>query len=163
MNQTTPPQGPAVGIQLHQQRLYSLIFAGVALIAMMLPWSVFNFGGFIAKQTSNGFSGWGILSFFGIAGAVVASLLGDKTKELDQTFKYVAIGSFVAVILGAFIRFMDIVNSGGFGVRSGLGIWLCIIAGIVGLLWVTGVLKMPAKTPISSSSMPPAPPPPPHS
>jgi hypothetical protein len=160
MNPTTPSQGPATGIQLHRQRLYALIFAGVAFLGMFLPWSVISFMGL--RQTSNGFTGWGILSFFGIAGAVIASLLGDKTREFDQTFKYVAIGSFVAIILGAFIPFMQIVNGGSFAEKSGFGVWLCLIAGIIGLLWITGVLKMPSKMP-GSSSLPPAPPPPPHS
>lgn len=154
MNQPTPPQNQIAGINLHQQKLFSLIFAAVAFVGMILPWSVIDFGGFMSKQTSNGFSGWGLLSLFGIAGAVVASLFGDKTKEFDQNFKYVAIGSFVAIILGAFIPFMQIMNNSGFGLKTGFGIWLCLIAGILGLLWVTGIIKMPPKTPT-----PPAPPP----
>ena len=167
MNQPVNPQGQGTGINLHQQKLVTLIIGAVAFIGMILPWSVTNFGGFMAKQTSNGFAGWGILALFGIAGVVVSSLFGDKTREFDQTFRYVAIGSFVAIILGAFIPFMQIVNGGGFGVKSGIGVWFCIIGGILGLLWVTGVIKMNFKMPSSSSSTtpptPPAPPPPPPS
>jgi hypothetical protein len=154
MNQ---PTGSA-GINIHQQKLYTLIVGAIAFIGMILPWTVTNYGGFMAKQTSNGFAGWGILALFGIAGVVVASLLGDKTKEFDQNFRYLAIGSFAAVILGAFIPFMQIINAGGMGVKTGVGIWLSIIAGILGLLWVTGVIKMQAKAPAPPSPPPPPPP-----
>jgi hypothetical protein len=165
MNQPVNPQSRGVSINLHQQRIFTLVFAVIAFIGMILPWSSANLG-FMAKQTSNGFAGWGILTLFGVAGAIVAALFGDKTKELDQTFRYIGIGSFIAIILGAFIAFMQIVNGGGFGVKSGIGVWFCIIAGVLGLLWVTGVIKMPPKGPMPPSSMPstpPAPPPPPPS
>jgi hypothetical protein len=159
MDQSTSSPGQNTSINLHQQKLYCLIIAAVAFIGMILPWTVTGggFGGLMPKQTSNGFGGWGILALFGVAGVVVSCLLGDKTKVFDQTFRYVAIGSFVAIILGAFIPFMQIMNAGGLGVKSGIGIWFCIIAGIVGLLWVSGVIKF---TPAAKVPGPPPPPPP---
>jgi hypothetical protein len=165
MNQPVNPQSQNAGISLHQQRMFTLIFAAIAFIGMILPWVVAGQGQF--KQTSNGFAEWGILALFGVAGAVVAALLGDKMRELDQNIRYIAIGSFVAVILGSFIQFMKIVNITGQGVKTGVGVWFCLIGGILGLLWVTGVFKMTIKPPTSSSSpmppVPPAPPPPPPS
>jgi hypothetical protein len=167
MNQPATPQGQSVSINLHQQRILALVFAAIAFIGMILPWSVTNLG--FSKQTSNGFAEWGILALFGVAGVVVASLLGDKTRELEQNFRYIAIGSFVAIVLGSFIQFMKIVNISGLGVKTGVGVWFCIIGGILGLLSVTGVLKSAFKAPASSPtspSVPPAPgviPPPPGS
>jgi len=156
MNQPATPQGQGISINLHQQRIFTLVFAAIVFIGMIIPWSVLGQGQF--RQTSNGFAGWGILTLFGVAGAVVAALLGDKTRELDQNLRYVAIGSFIAAILGAFIAFMQIVNGNGFGVKTGVGVWFSIIGGILGLLWVTGVFKMTMRAPSSSSPMhPPTP------
>jgi 4-amino-4-deoxy-L-arabinose transferase-like glycosyltransferase len=158
MNQPANAAGPNTGINLHQQKLISLITGAVAFIGMVLPWSVTNLG--YAKSSTNGFAEWGILCLFGVAGVVVACLFGDKTKEFDQNFRYVAIASFTAIVLGSFIQFMKIVNLSGMGLKSGVGVWFCVIAGIIGLLWVTGVIKMPPKVPTKSGPPPPPPPPP---
>ncbi len=147
-------------INLHQQKIGALIGTGLGLLGLILPWSVVNLGGFGgfggASQSSNGFSGWGILSLLGVVGVIVASLVGDKTKPFDQNFKLVAMGSFGAILLGAFIVFMQISGNRGFGLKTGIGLWICIIAGILGILWSGGIIKMPPKAP-----GPPAPPPPP--
>jgi hypothetical protein len=145
-------------INLHQQKLYSLFGGGLALLGMILPWAVISMGGFGglggSNQSSNGFGGWGLLTLLGVVGILVSSLMGDKTKPYDANFKLVATGSFGAITLGAFIVFMQLTgNSTGFGgVKTGIGLWFCLIAGVAGLLWVTGVIKLPPpKKPNQSS------------
>lgn len=166
MTQNNAPSTGQTNINLHQQKLYSLIIGGVCLIGMILPWStVQGFGG-MGSSSSNGFGGWGILSLFGIVGVIVSSLFGDKTITYDQNMKYVAIGSFATITLGAFIAFMQIsgkTGAFGIGIKSGIGLWFCIIPGIIGLLWVAGVLKVSslptnAKPPAPPSAPPPPPP-----
>jgi len=132
-------------LNFHKQKLYSLIIAGVALISLILPWVSFSFGGF-GGGSANGFRSWGILSFLGVVGVAAASFLGDKAKEFDETFKKVAMASFGAIALGALIFFLRLSSAGGgFGsaVGAGLGLWLCLIAGVIGLLWVFGKIKLP--------------------
>jgi hypothetical protein len=123
-------------MNFHKQKLYSLIFAGVALIAIFLPWFSLGFFGSV-----NGFRSWGMLSFFGTLGVAAACLLGDKALPFDDTFKKVALASFGAIVLGALIFFIKL--SDGFGSSSGFGLWLTLIAGIAGLVWVLGKIKLP--------------------
>ena len=135
-------------VNIHQQKLYALIAGGVALLGLILPWAVIpGFGGFGGGNSSNGFGGWGLLSLLGVIGVVVSSLMGDKTKEYDKNFKLVAMGSFGGIFLGAFIVFMHLSgNRTGFGcVKTGVGLWFCLLAGIGGLLWVAGIIKPPKK------------------
>lgn len=131
-------------MNFHKQKLYSLIVAGLALIAMILPWVSISLGAF-GGGSVNGFRGWGILSLLGIAGVAVACLMGDKTKEFDEMYKKVAMGSFGAIAGGALIFFLRINSfAGGFGgVGSGFGLWLCLLAGLAGLGWVLGLIKLP--------------------
>ena len=134
----------STGFNLHKQKLYSLILGAVALVGMILPWATQNLGGFGSNTLGNGFQGWGILSLFGLIAVLVSSLAGDKTKDYDQNMRYLAIGAFGAIALGALISFMQLSGGGrmGMGIKSGIGVWFCIIAGIIGLLWVTGVIKL---------------------
>lgn len=132
-------------MNFHKQKLYSLIIAGVALISLILPWISFSFGGF-GGGSANGFRSWGILSFLGVVGVAIASFLGDKSKVFDETFRKVALISFGAIGLGALIFFLRISSvGGGFGsaVGAGFGLWLCLIAGVVGVVWVLGLIKLP--------------------
>lgn len=149
MDQSNKPQQTNNSINMHQQKLYSLIGGGIGFIGLILPWVSYGGFGGMGGTSGNGFSGWGILSLFGVIGVVVSSFMGDKMQPYDNNFKLVAIGSFVALALGALIVFMQLSNSGFGGVKSGIGVWLCMIAGILGVLWVTGVIKLPppSKTP----------------
>lgn len=126
-------------MNFHKQKLYCLIFAGVALIALFLPWISVSFG-FMGGLTVNGFHNWGILSFLGVLGVAAASLLGNTALPFDDTFRKVALGSFGAIILGAFIYFF---NSGAGFSNTGFGIWLTVIAGALGLVWVLGKINLP--------------------
>ncbi len=140
---------------IHQKKLYSLFIGGAALLGMILPWATVSYGGFGGGASSNGFGGWGFLSLLGIIGVVVSSLMGDKLLDYDKNMKLVAMSSFGAIALGAFIGMMQISNAGGRGygggVKSGIGLFLTILAGIAGLLWVTGVIKLPPKKPTTPS------------
>lgn len=124
-------------VSLHKQKLYSLIIAGIAFIALILPWVTFGFVG----ASANGFRGWGLLSLAGVAGVAIACLAGNKTIPFDETFKKIALGSFAAIALGAIIFFIRISSVGLFS--TGFGLWLCLIAGILGILWVSGMIKLP--------------------
>lgn len=118
--------------QIHKQKLYSLIFAAVSLLGMFLPWFSYGFFGSL-----NGFHSWGILSFIGILGVAAACLMGDKLLPFDETFKKVALGSFGAIVLGAVIYLIEV------DFHTGAGIWLTIIAGALGLVWVLGKVNLP--------------------
>lgn len=152
-------------LNLHKQKLYSLIIAGVGLIAIILPWmsvSV-NLGGFggMGGTSANGFRGWGYLSLLGVVAVVIAALLGDKTKDYDEMFKKVALGGFAAIAAGAIIFFIRILSygNGGFtGVKtsSGFGLWIAIVAGLAGLAVLLGLVKVPDIT--KNTPPPPTPP-----
>ena len=147
-------------LNLHKQKLYALILAGVALVAIILPWMTVsvNFGGYGGGSRSvNGFRGWGYLSLLGIAAVAVATFMEDKTKEYMGNMKMVAMGGFGAIAVGAIVFFIRIsqVGGGGYqGVKSsaGFGLFIEIAAGVLGLLWIMGLVKAPQK---------PASPPPP--
>lgn len=144
---TVPPQGPPppppAPFPLHKTKLISLIVGAVALIGMILPWASASMGQFGSRNLGNGFQGWGILSLFGLIAVIVSSLVGDKMRDYDQNMRYLAIGAFSAIALGSLIAFMQLNGNAQLGttVKSGIGVWFTIIAGILGLLWVTGVIK----------------------
>ena len=151
-------------VNLHQQKLYALIVAAVALIAMFLPWTVQRIPGFEmfgqgiggGSSSMNGFRSVGFLSFLGIIGVVVASLMGDKTKEYDSNSKMIAMASFGAIAAGALIYFLLVSSKNkAYGASAGIGVWIALIVGLAGLAWVAGLIKMQPK--------PPAPPAPPKS
>ena len=128
-------------LNFHKKKLYSLIAAGVALISLILPWITISFAG-LGGGSINGFRSWGLLSFLGIVGVAIACLMGDKTKDFNTDFKKIAMASFGAIGLGALIFFLRINSFGGLGiVSSGIGLWICLISGIAGLVWVAGLVK----------------------
>jgi hypothetical protein len=131
-------------LNLHKQKLYSLIIAGVALISMFLNWLTISFGGYGGGGT-NGLKSWGLLSLIGIGAVAAACFMGDKSKEFDANTKKIAMGGFGAVALGALLFFLRINSLGGgmgSAVKSGLGLWICLAAGLAGLAWVMGLVKM---------------------
>lgn len=129
-------------LNLPKQKLYSLIIAGVALIALFLKWWSVGYGGFSAG--TNGLKSWGLLSLLGVGAVVAACFMGDKTKEFDANTKKIAMAGFGAVALGALLFFLRINSIGGgiASVSSGLGLWLCLAAGLAGLAWVFGLIKI---------------------
>jgi hypothetical protein len=152
-------------LNLHKQKLYALIIAGVGLISLFLPWAWASFkirGYGAGGGSTNGLKDFGLLALAGIAAVVVASLMEDKTKEYMGNMKMIAMGGFGAMVLGAVIVFSKLssfikLSSAkgkvvGLEVSAGLGLFLCAIAGILGLLWIMGIVKMPQKP---SSPTPP--------
>lgn len=124
-------------MNFHKQKLYALILAGIAFISLFLPWVSMGMFGSV-----NGFRSWGLLSFLGVIGVVVSCFIGNKTVPFDDTFKKVAMGSFAGISIGALIYYFNL-GSGFIRLDSGFGLWLCLIIGVLGLLWVIGLVKLP--------------------
>ena len=144
-------------VNLHKQKLYALIVAGVALISLFLPWATVNLGGF-GGGSVNGLRGWGFLALLGVGAVAAASFMEDKTKPYAGNAKMIAMGGFGAIALAGIITFIRLSSASGgrgelrgFGVKPGLGIWLCIAAGAIGLLWVAGIIKTQSKPPTPPS------------
>jgi hypothetical protein len=118
---------------------------------MLLPWWTVSLGGF-GGGSGNGFRSWGLLSLCGIIGVAVSCFRGDKTKEFDENFKKIALASFAAIALGAIIFFarLSSSNSGLIGVNTGFGLWICLVAGLAGLGWLLGFIKLESKKPPST-------------
>jgi peptidoglycan/LPS O-acetylase OafA/YrhL len=125
---------------LHKQRLYSLVIAGLALITLFLPWVTFGFLGSL-----NGFRSWGIFSLLGILGIAATVFMGNKAMSFDDTMKKIAIGSFGAIALGALIFLLTKNSNYGPFAGAGIGIWICLIAGLAGLVFLFGLVKIPEK------------------
>ena len=147
-------------LNLHKQKLYALILAGVALISLFLPWLTFSYGVYGGGASVNGLRSWGLLALLGVGAVAAAVFMEDKTKAFAGNARMIALGGFGAMVLAGVIWFIRLSSFGGglgsVGVKSGFGVYLCIVAGILGLLWVYGIIKLPDTT-----SKPPAPPTPP--
>lgn len=134
-------------LNLHKQKLYALIIALVAFISLLLPWLTTSFGGSL-----NGLRGLGLLSLLGIGAVVALSLMGDKSKEYDANAKKLVMGGFGAIVLGALLFLLTKNSTYGGGIlgsllKPGLGLWLCIIAGLAGLGLSSGIIKIPESKP----------------
>ncbi|HYM92597.1 MAG TPA: hypothetical protein VET23_00525 [Chitinophagaceae bacterium] len=161
-------------VNLHQQRLIALAIALVAIIAMFLTWThqsmtgIDNFFNQVSiSSNDNGFRSVGFLSLLGVIGVIAAAFLGDKTKAFEQQSKMIGLISFGAIAAGALIYFLILMSkSKQYGASAGIGLWIALIAGIAGLVFLSGILnQMGAKTTGTGSSTPTtgAPPPPPRS
>ena len=140
-------------LNFHKQKMYALIVAAVGLISLFLPWATVSLGGF-GGGSVNGMRGWGFLALLGVGAVAVASFMEDKTKPYAGNFKMIAMGGFGLMALAGVITFIRLStakgNGGelaGYGVSTGFGVYLCIIAGAVGLLWVAGLIKIPDNKP----------------
>jgi hypothetical protein len=146
-------------MSFHKSKLYSLIIAGVALVALILPWISVEFFG--VSKSWNGFRGWGILSLTGIIGVIALSFMGNKSEEYNSDFKKYIAFAFGAIALGALLFFLrkNAVAGGGasstmFGdmsdiIKTGIGLWICLIAGIAGLGLHFGFIKVQTKPPVT--------------
>ena len=137
-------------MKFHKQKLYSLILAGVAIISMLLPWfSVKASGGFGFGVSKNGFGSWGLLALVGAGVVVAACFMGDKSKVFDDMGKKLALGGFGAIAGGAIIYLIRILSVGGgsYGgmvkASPGIGLFLGLVAGALGLLILLGMVKPP--------------------
>lgn len=147
MAQTTS-SNPLAG--LHKQKMYALIFAGITLISLFLPWASAKgmFGG-----SQNGLKGWGLLALIGVGGALAAIFMGDKTKPFEGQTKQIALGSFGAIggaaliyllrimlgsksFMGTKIKFSDVMS-------PGFGLFIALAMGALGVLFLLGMVKPP--------------------
>ena len=132
-------------MNFHKQKLYSLVAAGLAFISLILPWVSIDVMGF--SNSINGFRSWGILSLLGVLAVAGFTLLGDKTQEYNNEFKRYVMIAFGAIALGAvlfFIRKNSMAGGAFFGsaVKTGIGVWICLIAGLAGFALVYGLIKI---------------------
>ncbi len=134
---------------LHKQKMYSLIFAAIALISLLLPWATAKgFGG-----SQNGLKGWGLLALIGVGGAIAACFMGDKTKPFEGQTRQIALGSFGAIggagliyllrimlgsksYMGTKIKFSDVMS-------PGFGLFIALAIGVLGVLFLLGMVKPP--------------------
>jgi hypothetical protein len=117
--------------------MYLLIFAALGLISLLLPWARVSIFGM--SNSTNGLKGEGLIALLGVVGLCVAALMGDKPAGLDKNMRYVALGSFGAIILSGLLVFLSIKSP----VKPGLGLFLALAVGVLGLLLMLGVVKPP--------------------
>ena len=134
-------------LNFHKQKLYALIIALVALISLLLPWLTLPFGGSL-----NGFRGVGLLSLLGIGAVAALSFMGDKSKEYDTNSKKLVMGGFGAIAIGSILFLLTKNSTYGGGIlgsilKPGIGLWLCIIAGLAGLALLSGIIKLSENKP----------------
>jgi hypothetical protein len=134
-------------LNFHKQKLYSLIAAGIAFVALLLPWiNVFGL------STWNGLRGWGMLSLIGVIAVVVLTFMEkNKSTEYSPENKKYAMIAFGAIALGAllfFLRKNAAIGGGLFNdsVRTGIGLWICLVAGLAGVALLYGLIKIEDKS-----------------
>src|SRR5688572_23985207 len=110
-------------MNFHKQKLYALIVAGAALIALLLPWAKASYQG-ITYGSQNGLKGEGLITLLGVVAVIVACFMGDKAKSFEGNFKNIALGGFAAILAGAVIVFISLGGKGAVGVKAGIGLWL---------------------------------------
>jgi len=140
-------------MNFHKQKLYSLIAAGAALIALLLPWISIEF--FTVSQSWNGLRKWGILSLVGVGGVIALSFAGNKSEDYTAEYKKYMMIAFGAVASGAllfFLRKSSVVGGVNDLVKTGIGLWLCLIAGLAGLALNYGLIKIENKSETTSTN-----------
>jgi hypothetical protein len=146
----------------HKQKLYALIAAGTALVALLLPWLSLSisFGG-MQSHSWNGMRGWGLLSLAGVIGVAALSLMGNRALDYTEEYRKYVMIAFGAIALGAILFWIrknsiagapsvSILEGMDLGIRlsTGIGLWLCLIAGLGGLALVYGLIKLENKKPL---------------
>ena len=118
---------------MSKQRKMILIAAAVGLIAVFLPWWSISLGVF-GGGSVNGMHNEGIIVFLAFLAAVVLSVVGDQSKNLDQTNWMLTL---IAGGLAAIISLITFVNAPPIGDR-GIGLYLSLIAaiGVVALAYI---------------------------
>ena len=135
-------------LQFHKQKLYALIGAGLALVALILPW--ISVGMFGMSNSINGLRSWGLISLAGIIVIVALSIMGDKTQDYSTDYKKYVSWAFIAIAAGAllfWIRKNAAVGDalGIMDVKTGIGLWLCLLAGLAGVALMYGFIKLKQK------------------
>ena len=135
-------------MNFHKQKLYSLIAAGIALVALILPWISISFLGY--SSSVNGFRGWGLLSLLGVVAVGALSFMGNKHEDYTAEYKKYVMFAFGAIALGAILFFIRKNTAGGgvmssSGIKTGIGLWICLLAGLAGLALSYGLIKLENK------------------
>lgn len=136
-------------LNFHKQKLYALIAAGIALVGLLLPWITVTVPGY--TNSINGFHGWGVLSFIGVLVVAFLSFMENRSDDYSAENKKYVMVAFGAIALGAllFLLRKNAYSGGSYNselVRTGIGLWLTILAGIGGLAIVYGLIKIENKT-----------------
>ena len=107
----------------------------------------------MTTTTQNGFNSWGWLALVGILVVVVATLVtGPPQRDYDRNGRIIASIGFGVIALAALIYFLRL-NSVAkdyeqamlqrgiqYSASAGMGLWSVMLAGVLGALWVSGVL-----------------------
>ncbi len=129
-------------LKLHKSKLYALIVAAVGVISCILPWWKISYGGYGIGVSINGLHELGWISFLGFIGAgVVTFVMGDKSKPYEGQEKMIAAACFAA---GGAIALIQFLRQSKF---VSFGLFLAIAAGVIGALWVMGIVKLPENKP----------------
>ena len=128
-------------LNFHKQKLYALIAAGIGLLALFLPWATVSMGGY-GGGSVNGLHGEGFITLLGVGAVAAASFMGDKMKPYEGNFKNIALGGFAGIIAGALIAFLNVSGKGRGIIKPGFGIYIAILVGVAGLLFLLGVIKV---------------------
>jgi hypothetical protein len=128
---------------LHKQKLYALIVAAIGLLSCFLPWWSFGGGSYMGYRAPSisvsGMHDLGIIAFLAFAGAgVVTFVMGDKTKPFEGQVKTIVAACFAGAGGIALIQLLRSMHGLGFG------IFIAIAAGVIGALFVWGIVKLPA-------------------
>jgi len=144
-------------VNLHKSKITALIIAAVGIISCLLPWWHVSYGGYGemlglgSSYNLNGLHKLGIVAFVAfIAAGIVPVIVGDKTKPFEGQEKMITTICFGAAVLFTLITLLA--NSKFLS----FGIFLALVAGAIGALFVWGIVKMPENKPTTN---PPPPPP----
>ncbi len=139
-----PPAAPARAVKAKVQSTGAMVFGAVGALAMIvvaigsaLPWVTADFE--IVSVSKNGLSGDGVitivLGFLGLAFFAVG--IAGKAR---WPFAVALAMSLLATAIAAWDT-IDV--SGGVGVSVGIGLILCLVAGIIGVVAAIGGVASP--------------------
>jgi hypothetical protein len=127
------------GAALHKQRMLSLVIAGAALIFMLLPW--WTLKSEFLNVSVNGLRGVGLISVIGIVLAIIMALVGDRSKPyIGKSQVTLAMISSGLIMMGALLN--ALISWDKDSGTMGIGTWLTLVAGLVGLSIASGLVKM---------------------
>ncbi len=137
-------------LNFHKQKLYALIIAGIALVALLLPWLSASFLG--ASRSWNGFRSWGILSLLGVLAIALLSFTGNKPDDYSAEYRKYVMFAFGAIAVGAFLYWIrrSPISGGMPGelLNTSIGLWICLVAGLAGLGLMNGLIKIETNKPV---------------
>src|SRR5262245_6648338 len=104
-------------VNIHKQKLITIILAALVLILLFLPWQKIPA---LQKSSYMGYTIWGgIICAVAAAGAIGNCLLGDKLQPYTKQSKMIAIICFAAIFLFSLI--VAIASSGTVQIDIGGG------------------------------------------